>query len=87
MGDIENILNDDEFFGDIVDTPKEGIEKHKKREFLQSVIDKGKLEHRWTHEKVDKESDEAINKKYAEHKQRELNEKCEKTGKTVGKGY
>ena len=42
MGDIENILTNDEFFGDIVDTPKEGIEQHKKREFLKSVIDKGK---------------------------------------------
>ena len=26
MGDVENILNDDEFFGNIVHTPKEGIE-------------------------------------------------------------
>ena len=26
MADVENILNDDEFFGDTVDTPKEGIE-------------------------------------------------------------
>ena len=41
MADVENILNDDEFFGDIVDTPKEGIEQHKKRECLKSVIDKG----------------------------------------------
>ena len=40
MGDVENILNDDKFFGDIVDTPKEGIEQHKKRECLKSVIDK-----------------------------------------------
>ena len=29
--------------------------------------------------------DEAINKTYAEYKQRELNEKSEKTGKTLGK--
>ena len=61
MGDIENILTNDEFFGDIVDTPKEGIEQHKKREYLKSVIDKGKvhlLGHKWTHEKVDKSSDE-----------------------------
>ena len=29
MGDIENILINDEFFGDIVDTPKEGIKQHK----------------------------------------------------------
>ena len=26
---VGDILNDDEFFGDIVDTPKEGIECHK----------------------------------------------------------
>ena len=61
MGDIENILTNDEFFGDIVDTPKEGIEQHEKRECLKSVIDKGKvhlLGHKWTHEKVDKSSDE-----------------------------
>ena len=32
--DVENILNDD-FFGDIVDTPKEGIEQQKKREFKE----------------------------------------------------
>ena len=41
-----DILNDDEFFGDVVDTPNEGIEQHKKRECLRSAIDKGKL--RWT---------------------------------------
>ena len=71
----ENILNDDEFFGDIVDTPKEGIEQHKKWEGLKSVIDKGKrylLGSKWTHERVDKASDETINKKSAEYKQREL---------------
>ena len=34
MADVENILNDHEFFGDVVDTPKEGIEQHKKREQL-----------------------------------------------------
>ena len=28
---IENIFDDD-FFGDIVDTPKEGFDQHKKRE-------------------------------------------------------
>ena len=39
MGDIENILINDNIFGDIVDTPKEGIEQHKKRECLKSVID------------------------------------------------
>ena len=30
MADVGDILNDDEFFGDVVDTPKEGTEQHKK---------------------------------------------------------
>ena len=42
MTDVENILNDDEFFGDTVDTPKEAIEQHRKRECLKSVISKCK---------------------------------------------
>ena len=29
MTDVGDILNDNEFFGDVVDTPKEGIEQHK----------------------------------------------------------
>ena len=41
MTDVENILND-EFFGDTVDTSKEAIEQHRKRESLKSVIRKGK---------------------------------------------
>ena len=41
MADVENILNDQDFFGDIVDTPKEGIEQHRKRECLKSVIGRG----------------------------------------------
>ena len=43
MADVENILNDDDFFGDIVDTPKEGIEQDRKRECSKSVISKGKV--------------------------------------------
>ena len=73
MADVGNVLNDDDFFGDIVDTRKEGIEQHEKRECLKSVIDRGKaylLEHKWTQEKVDKASDEIVNKTYAEYKQR-----------------
>ena len=88
MAIVGDILNDNEFFGDVVDTPKEGIEQHKKRECLKSVIDKGKahlLGHKWTHGRVDKASDEIINKTYAEYKQRKLNEKGEKTGKALGK--
>ena len=37
------------------------------------------------HERVDKASDETINKTYAEYKQRKLNEKREKAGKALGK--
>ena len=40
---------------------------------------------KWTQEKVGKASDKTINKTYAEYKQRELNEKDEKTGKALGK--
>ena len=87
MADVGNILNDDAFFGDIVDTPKEGIEQHEKREYLKSVTDRGKaylLGHKWTQEKVDKASNKIVNKTYAECKQRELNEKGEKTAKSLG---
>ena len=42
MPDVENMLNDEEFFGDAVDTPKEGVEQHRKRECLKDVISKGK---------------------------------------------
>ena len=88
MADVGDMLNDDDFFGDVVDTPKDGIEQHKKWEYLKSVIGKGKahlLGHIWTHERVDKVNDEIINRTYAEYKQRELNEKSEKTGKALGK--
>ena len=30
MTDVENILNDDDFFGDTVDTPNEGIGQYRK---------------------------------------------------------
>ena len=43
------------------------------------------LGHKWTHERVDKASNDAINKKYTEYRQRELNEKGEKTGKALSK--
>ena len=42
MADVGNILHDDDFFGDTVDTPKEGIEQHRKLVCLRSVISKGK---------------------------------------------
>ena len=43
MADAGNILNDNKFFRDIVDTTKEGIEQHKKQEELKDAIDKGRL--------------------------------------------
>ena len=52
MADVENKLNDDEFFGDTVDTQKKGVEQDTKRECLESVIGRGKvcfLERKWTH--------------------------------------
>ena len=88
MVDVGDILNNDDFLGGTADTPKEGIEQHKKREELKSVMDKGKgdlLGHKWTHERVDKASDETINKKYVEYKQHELNERGEHTGKALAK--
>ena len=35
MADVGDILNDDDFFGDVVDTANKGIEQHKKRECLE----------------------------------------------------
>ena len=69
MASVWDILNDNEFFGNVGDTPKEGIEQHKKREELKSVIDKVKahlLGRNWTHGRTDKASDEVINKTYSE---------------------
>ena len=88
MTSVGDILNDDEFFGDVVDTPKEGIEQLNKQEELKSVIDKGKahlLGNKCTHERVGKASDKTINKTYAEYRQRELNEKGDKTGRALSK--
>ena len=84
MADVGDILKDDEFLA-VVDKPREGTEQHKRQEELKSIIDKGKLGHKWTHERVDQGSDEVISKAYTEYRQRELNEKDEKTGKTLGK--
>ena len=83
MADAGDILND-ELFDDVVDTPREGIEQHKKREELKNAVDKGKL-HKWTHRGVDKASDKIINKTYTEYRQREFNQKGEKTRKALGK--
>ena len=88
MADVGDILNDNDFFADFVDTPKKGNDQHKKPEELNSVIEKGKehlLGHKFTHGRMDQASDEIINKTYAAYKQGELNEKSEKTVKALGK--
>ena len=49
-----DILNNDEFFRDTVDTQIEGIGQHRKQECLNSVIGRGKvylLGSKWTEEK------------------------------------
>ena len=79
MADVEGALNN------VIDTPREGTEQGKKWEELRSVIDKGKLGHKWTHKRVDKASDEIIGKMYTEYKECELNEKGKKTGKALDK--
>ena len=69
MADVGNILSNDDFFGDIVDIPKERIQQYRKRECLKSVIGKGKaylLGSKWTQERVDKASNETMNKTYPE---------------------
>ena len=84
MNEVGDIFDDD-FLGNIVDTPKEGTEQHKKRECLKGVIGRGKaylLGSKWTYERVDKPNDETINKKYAKYIQREINEKGKKTGRS-----
>ena len=81
MADVGDTLSDNEFFGDVVDTPNEGIEQHRKRECLKGVISMGKthlLGHKWTYERVDKASHETINKTYALYKQRDMNKKGKK---------
>ena len=44
MTDVGDTFDDD-FFGDVVDSAKEDIEQHKKRECLKSVIDKDRIRH------------------------------------------
>ena len=39
---VENILNNEELFGNTIDTPKEGVDQHWKRECLMGAISKGK---------------------------------------------
>ena len=62
MANVGDVLNDDDFF-DVVDTPDKGTDQHKKREELKSITDKGKLGHKWTHKKVEKQAMKLLTKR------------------------
>ena len=69
---VKHILMNDEFFGDTMDTPREGTEQHQKQEYL-----KGKSAS--IREKMDaRKSIQGklliISKPFAEYKQREITE-------------
>ena len=71
-------------------TPKEGIEQHRKQEYLQTTVRKSKLyllgdKKQWTHGRVDKASGKTIYEVYPEYKQGELNQEGEKIENTLGK--
>ena len=42
MADVQKILNDDEFFGGTVHTPKESIDQDRNQECLKGAVRKGK---------------------------------------------
>ena len=63
MADVENTLNENEFFEDTVDTPKEGVEQHRKRECLKDAIKEGKVlgsKKQWTVRKAYEASEATI---------------------------
>ena len=73
------------FFANTADTRKEGIEQHRKQECLKSVIRKGKVlvnKKQCIQKRIDKASEETINKTYAKYKQHKLNEKGKNMGRT-----
>ena len=83
-GIVENIVTDDDFFGDIVDTPIADIEQHTKRECLKGHKQgQGKQSHLFIRGqgKVNKASGETVNKTYTEYQQRELDERVKKVEK------
>ena len=41
MTDVKNILNDDEFFGDAADTPKDSVQQHNKWECFRPLETEG----------------------------------------------
>ena len=76
---------------DIEDTPKEGVDQHKKRDALKDAISQGKAhllgggKKPWTFERIDAMKDEAINKVYYEYNQRDIQQKAQTTGRAVSK--
>ena len=86
--DGENVLSDDDFFADTVDTRKESVEHHRKGECLKDVIDKETLlsgKNQRKHERVSNARKEFTNKTYVNDKHRELNEEVDKMISTIGK--
>ena len=75
-------------FADTADTTKRIAQQHRERECLKGAISKGKVlgsKKQRTQEKLDKASNETINKTCVKYKQRELNKKGEKMGRALGK--
>ena len=91
--DLNGILNNLDSGSEVpdeVDTPKAGMEQNTKREALKDVINQGKAhllpgKKKWSLSRLDKSSDEVIDKLYDDYTQAELQYKAEKTGKAVGK--
>ena len=75
-------------FFDEVDTPKEGVENRKKRDFLKELITQGKKlsgKKPWTVELIDQASNEEVKKLHSKYTQKELQHKGEKTDQAMGK--
>ena len=73
-------------FFDEVDTPKEGVENHEKREVLKELITQGKKlpgKKPWTVELIDQASNEEVEKLHSKYAQKEPHHKGEKTGKAM----
>ena len=90
MSDIENILNNDELFGDTAVTSKESDEQERRWGYLNCAISKGKMyllsnKNNGPMKGFIKLATKPSNKVYTEYKQRELNGKGKKTGKALGK--
>ena len=83
MASVGDTLNDDDFLGDAVDTPKKGTEQCKKLEELKSIIDKGKLGHKWADERVEVR-DEVIKKRMLNTSSVNLTKKVKKLEKLWG---